>query len=258
MPVSSTSARAGVEDLRALPRQQHLQRPRTVRVPSQMPLGLQDLELVGNAGGGRESDRIAHLPDARRIASSVDGFLDHLQDAPLPEGQAVGIDRSVRQGGQRPGCLELPRAGGRRRTGSAGPAGWPAAWPDRPSFGPQGPPDRTSLGLASPGLVDALVAARRRRLFLPVLSAINRTIEATLDTIKHLFDRVAALFELSPHDGWFHRVCPLRCQWLVATSMTSRTSVRRRSWQCRCIWGINQTYVLSNIRSDLSRSRVAR
>ena len=120
MPVSSTSISAGLgvqrPHLRRLVRagQQHLERPRPVGVAAEEALGLQHLELVGDAGRGRQAHGVTHLPDARRIAAALDRLLDHLEDPALTQGQAVDVGRAVGEG---------------RRPGRSRPAGQPPRWP---------------------------------------------------------------------------------------------------------------------------------
>ena len=78
IPVSSKSrprpaerCGAGRGRTAALAGQQHLERPRPVRVAAQESLGLQHLELVGDAGRRGQPDRVTHLADARRIAAAL-------------------------------------------------------------------------------------------------------------------------------------------------------------------------------------------
>ena len=50
-----------------------------MRVTPQEALWLQHLQLMGDAGGGSQADRVTDLADARRIAAALHGVLDHLQ-----------------------------------------------------------------------------------------------------------------------------------------------------------------------------------
>ncbi len=104
-----------------------IHRAGAVGVAPQEALPLQLLELVGHAGRGDQADRLADLPDARRVAVALHPVPDELQDPALPGGQVGGRPGrgSVLTTGvtERSGRLGRPGCGRRcRRRGSAGPA----------------------------------------------------------------------------------------------------------------------------------------
>src|SRR6478735_895098 len=66
-----------------------LEGPRPVRVASQVALGDEGVELVGDARRAGEADGVADLAHARRVAAPVDGVADDLEHPPLADGETV-------------------------------------------------------------------------------------------------------------------------------------------------------------------------
>ena len=87
----ATIERAGREHLG----QEHLERARPVGVALEEALLLEHLELVGDAGGAGQPDRVADLAHAGRVAAQLDGVLDVRQHAQLARRQAGGVRRAV-------------------------------------------------------------------------------------------------------------------------------------------------------------------
>jgi hypothetical protein len=72
--------------------QAHLHRARTASVAAQVALALQGRQLVRDAGGAGQADRLADLPHRRGIAAPLHRVPDDLQDLPLPPGEhMVGV-----------------------------------------------------------------------------------------------------------------------------------------------------------------------
>src|SRR6516225_1707928 len=70
----------------------HLHGPGPSQVPVQVPLALQDAELVRDARRVGQADRLADLPHGRRIAAFLHRLPDRAEDLALPPGQhVVGI-----------------------------------------------------------------------------------------------------------------------------------------------------------------------
>ena len=72
----------------------HLDGAGPVGVAAQVALALERGELVGDARGAGESDLLADLAHARRVAAALDGVADHLEHLALARGQpgTVGAD----------------------------------------------------------------------------------------------------------------------------------------------------------------------
>jgi hypothetical protein len=84
--------------------QEHLQRPGPVGVALEVALLLEHLQLVGDARGAGQPDRLADLAHARGIAALVEARLDVLEHALLPLREPGGVGRTVRELGDGLGC----------------------------------------------------------------------------------------------------------------------------------------------------------
>ena len=78
--------------------QVHDQRAGTLGITREESLGLECLELMGDAGGGGQAHGLAHLTDRGRVPAFGDGRLDRLEDQALSEGEPLGVGRAIRQG----------------------------------------------------------------------------------------------------------------------------------------------------------------
>ena len=172
---------------REVVRPPHVDRPGAVRIAPQVALALQRPQLVVHRRGGRQPDRVADLPDARRVAEALHPVADDLQHLALPRRQPAALRRGVGERADR-GRAVVHRAALGAAVGPAALVACHVVAPPRP--GPR-PPVCRPASTGPPPPANAHGAHR----------STAETVALLTDSSKHMFER--------------HAVFSRFCRWAV-------------------------------------------